>query len=211
MKTEALVELLARGAGPAPRAVTARRLGPAAACGLAASALLALGLYGPLPAPMYGSLVPWMKLAYAAALALAAAWLTACLARPVARPGAPSCTVAGVIAVMGASGALALLRAEPGTRGAELLGVSWSSCPWSVLVLSLPALAATLWAVRGLAPARPAAAGFASGVFAGALGALGYSLSCPEASAAFVALWYTAGIGLAGTVGAVLGTRVLRW
>jgi len=75
----------------------------------------------------------------------------------------------------------------------------------------LPALAAALWAVRGLAPTRPWAAGFAAGLLAGSVGAFGYSLSCPEASPAFVAAWYTLGIVLTGAVGAALGPRVLRW
>jgi len=91
------------------------------------------------------------------------------------------------------------------------LGSSWLSCPWNVLALSLPGLGAALWAVRGLAPTRPRAAGFAAGMFAGALGALGYALACQEGSAAFVAVWYTLGIGLTGGLGALLGPRVLRW
>jgi hypothetical protein len=46
---------------------------------------------------------------------------------------------------------------------------------------------------------------------AGALGALGYALSCEESSPAFVAVWYTAGVALVGLLGAALGPRVLRW
>jgi hypothetical protein len=80
-----------------------------------------------------------------------------------------------------------------------------------VLALSLPALAAALWAVRGLAPTCPRRAGVAAGILAGAIGAIGYSLHCPEASIAFVAVWYTAGITLAGVIGAALGPLVLRW
>lgn len=211
MKTDELIELLARGAGPAPRAVAARRLVPAAALGVAASALLALGLFGPIPADLYGSPAPWIKLAYAAALAVAAAWWAARLARPAAPVVVPRRAVLAVFAAMGAVGVTMLIGTEPGLRTEALLGHSWSTCPWSVLGLSLPGLGFALWAVRGLAPTRPVTAGLACGLFAGALGALGYSLSCPEVSPAFVALWYSLGIGLAGVVGAVLGPRVLRW
>ena len=211
MKTDELIEMLARGAGPAPRAVVARRLAPAAALGLAASALLALALFGPVPAAMYDSAAPWIKLGYAASLALAAGWLTSRLARPVARLRLPQRAVAVVFGAMGAFGLAALIAASPGERGVALLGVSWSTCPWNVLALSLPALIATLWAVRGLAPTRPRAAGFAAGLFAGALGAFGYALSCPEVSPTFVALWYSLGILLSGAVGAFAGPRVLRW
>jgi hypothetical protein len=211
MKTEALIELLARGAGAAPRAVAARRLIPAAGLGLAAGTLLALVLFGPIPMAMYGSPAPWIKFAYAASLALAAGWLAAGLARPVARLAAPRRAVLAVFGTMGALGLAALLGTEPGDRPAALLGHSWSTCPLSVLALSLPALACLLWAVRGLAPTRPAAAGFAAGLSAGSLGAFAYALSCPEASPAFVALWYSLGIGMSGVAGAWLGPRVLRW
>jgi hypothetical protein len=80
-----------------------------------------------------------------------------------------------------------------------------------VLLLSLPALAAALWALRGLAPTRPRAAGLAAGLLAGGLGAAGYALSCTELSPAFVAVWYSLGIALAGGLGASLGPWALRW
>jgi hypothetical protein len=85
------------------------------------------------------------------------------------------------------------------------------TCPWSVFLLSLPALAATLALLRQRAPTRLRAAGAAAGLFAGALGAAGYALSCTEESAAFVAVWYTLGIVLSTALGALLGPRVLRW
>jgi hypothetical protein len=211
MKTDALIELLARGAGPAPRAVAARRLVPVAALGLLASVLLALSVIGPIPASMYSTSAPWMKLAYAGSLAGAAGWLTARLARPIARLTAPRGTVLAVVGTMGLLGLLAWVATPDNQRMLALLGNSWSTCPWNVAAFSLPALTGSLWAVRGLAPTRPRAAGFAAGLFAGAVGAFGYALSCPEQSAAFVAVWYTLGIGLTGLLGALLGPRVLRW
>jgi hypothetical protein len=211
MRTDAFIELLARGAGPAPRVVAARRLAPAAGLGLLLSALLALTLIGPIPASMYATPVPWMKLAYAGTLAAAAGWLTARLARPIARLALPRGLVLAVIGAMGLLGLAALIATPSGDRMAALLGHSWLTCPWNVLAFSLPALAAALWAVRGLAPTQPRAAGFAAGLFAGAVGACGYALSCPEVSAAFVAVWYTLGIGLTGLLGARLGPRMLRW
>ena len=82
---------------------------------------------------------------------------------------------------------------------------------WAVFVLSLPALAAALWAVRGLAPTRPRATGLAAGLLADAAGAAGYALACVEPSTLFIAISYTLGIGLCGALGAALGPRVLRW
>jgi hypothetical protein len=70
---------------------------------------------------------------------------------------------------------------------------------------------ASLWALRGLAPTRPRAAGLAAGLLAGAIGAFAYALACHEVSVAFVALWYSLGIALSGALGALLGPRLLRW
>jgi hypothetical protein len=211
MKTDTLIDLLARDAGPAPRAVVTRRLSPAAAAGLMASGLAAIGVFGLIPAAMFATAVPWTKMAYAVALAIAAGWLTARLSRPAASIARPQLALVAVAISMAVVGAVSLMSQPEGDRAAALLGHSWFSCPWSVLVLSLPALAAVLWAVRGLAPTRPRAAGLSAGLLAGSLGAVGYSLSCPEASPAFVAVWYSLGIALTGAFGAALGPRVLRW
>jgi hypothetical protein len=116
-----------------------------------------------------------------------------------------------VVVAMVLLGTLTLLAAPAGERLETMLGHSWARCPINVLTLSLPALAGALWALRGLAPTRPRAAGLAAGLLAGALGALGYALSCTEVSPAFIAIWYSLGIGLAGTLGAALGPRILRW
>jgi hypothetical protein len=211
MKTDTLIDLLARGAGPAPRALAARRLSQAAIAGWLLSAWAAIAVFGAIPSGMFATATPWMKMAYAGGLALAAGWWTARLSRPAASAVRPRRAVVAVVFAMAAWGAASLMSLPSGDRLGGLLGHSWFSCPWSVLALSLPALAAALWAVRGLAPTRPRSAGFAAGVMAGSVGAFGYALSCPEASPAFVAVWYTLGIVLTGAVGAVAGARVLRW
>lgn len=211
MKTDALIDLLARDAGPAPRALAARRLSPAAAAGLLVSAAIAIAWFGAIPVQMFATAVPWTKMAYAGALALAAGWLTARLSRPAAPIAQPRRLTVLVLLSMALVGGVSLASTPAGTRMDAVFGESWLTCPWSVLALSVPALAASLWAVRGLAPTRLRAAGFAAGLLAGSVGAFGYSLSCPEASPAFVAIWYTLGIAFTGAVGAALGPRVLRW
>lgn len=211
MKTDDLITLLARGAGPAPHLAMAPRLVPVALAGVLLSAVLAVGALGAIPAEMYGTPAPWMKLAYAGALAAAGGWLTARLARPVAALAAPVRAALAAVGLMLALGGVVLATTPPGQRLAALLGPSWLTCPWSVFLLSLPTLAATLALLRRLAPTRLRAAGFGAGLFAGALGAAGYALSCTEDSAAFVAVWYTLGIALSAGLGALLGPRVLRW
>jgi hypothetical protein len=211
MKTTDLIDMLATKAGAAPRAIAARRLSPALAIGLLVSIAATLLLLGPIPSALWTDPAPWIKIVYAGGLVAGAAWLTARLGRPVARIGTPVLLVTAVAAAMAALGALTLLGTPLGARLAAVLGHSWARCPINILLLSLPALAGTLWALRGLAPTRPRLAGMAAGLTAGGIGAFAYALSCTELSPAFVAVWYSLGVALAGGLGAMLGPRVLRW
>lgn len=211
MKTEELISLLARGAGAAPRGVVARRLGCAMSLGLAAGVGMAFVWPGFIPAEMYLYPAPWFKLSYATVLAAAALWLASRLARPGARTEAPAVTTALVVLTAAMTGLSAWQATPPEARMGGLLGHSWWDCPWFVLTISLPALAALLWAMRGLAPTHTRAAGFAAGLLAGAMGAGAYALACTELAVSFVAAWYTLGILMTGALGALLGPRVLRW
>lgn len=211
MKTDQLIAMLAQGAGAAPRAPVARRLGPASLAGVLASAALALSSFGPLPTELWQAGAPWFKLAYALAGALAAGGLALRLASPVPRARGPAGAVLAVGIVVAAIGLDAAWIAPAGQRLGPLLGHSWLQCPFSVLALSLPALAGGLWALRAGAVTRPRAAGAAVGLLAGALGAAGYALACTELALSFVALWYSLGMALAAALGAALGPRVLRW
>jgi hypothetical protein len=211
MKTNDLIGALATGAGPAPRAVALLRLAPVALGGLLAAALGALGLLGGVPADMWFGPALWTKLAYAGALVLAAGWLAARLGRPAADARTAQRAVLAVVGLMALAGVAAYAATPPAGRGVALFGHSWLRCPWAVLGLSLPALAGAFWALRGLAPTRPRAAGLACGLFAGALGAAGYALACTEQSPTFIALWYSAGIAMSAAIGAGLGPRLLRW
>ena len=211
MKTDELIGLLATGAGPAPRAVAARRLVPAMALGLLASAVVAIAVIGLVPRDLFAAPAWWLKLAYAVALAGAAGWLAARLGRPAAPTRLAWAGVAVVVLAMAAIGAAQLGASEASQRLVLWLGHSWRTCPSTVFGLSLPALALAFWAFRGLAPTKPRRAGLAAGLLAGAVGAAGYALACTEVSMAFVATWYTLGIAATGALGALLGPRLLRW
>jgi hypothetical protein len=211
MKTEQLIDMLAKDAGPAPKAHVERRLWPVALMGLGASALFGVLVIGLVPMSVMMQMGWWVKLAYAVALVAVGGWLTARLARPAASLGAPQMALMVVLALMGLLGLWAWWATMPELRLAELLGHSWKTCPRNVVLLAVPPMAAAFWALRGLAPTRPRLAGAAAGFFAGALGALAYSLSCEEIAFSFVAVWYTIGVGVSALLGALLGPRLLRW
>lgn len=211
MKTQALIDLLAQDAGPAPRRVAAQRLWPAVFVGLVFSVAVAVGVLGMLPLEAFAGPSPWFKLVYAGVLAAAAASWAARLGRPLMHTQLSARLVVATLAVMALVGLVSWLLQPDGQRLQALMGQTAMTCPALVFGLSLPALAGTLIAMRGLAPLRPVPAGLAAGLLAGAVGALGYSLHCPEQSAAFVAVWYTLGMALTAALGALLGPWVLRW
>jgi len=211
MKTQELIELLARRAGPVASRAVQRRLAGAALAGLVAATVVViagLGVNLQIGA-MGGPLI--QKLAYVGALVLAAGWLTDRASRPGAPLGAAVAVVMGIVLTMACVAFVTLLNAPAGQAGSLLLGSSWSTCPWRIALLSAPALALLLWAIRTLAPPNGQVAGFAAGLLAGAVGALAYSLYCTETSPAFVLVWYSSGALISALAGAAFGSRLLTW
>ena len=92
-----------------------------------------------------------------------------------------------------------------------VLGNSWSVCPFRIALLSAPMFAASIWAMRGLAPTNQILAGAALGLFSGALGASIYGLHCPELAPPFLAIWYVLGILIPTILGSAIGRPLLRW
>lgn len=211
MKTSQLIDVLARGAGTAPRGVIGRRLGPALGFGMAASvgiSVLGLGL-NPVLFDMGSALA--LKLAYVAGLTMSAAWLVARLSRPGASWRGALIAAAFVLACMGVPALISWLQADAARQVELLYGQSWAVCPWRVAALSTPGLLLGVRAVRGLAPTRLRLAGAAAGLTAGGLGAFGYALHCPEVSPVFVLTWYTLGMLVPAVLGAIVGPNLLRW
>jgi hypothetical protein len=119
--------------------------------------------------------------------------------------------VAIPIVAMWLLAAIALLGAPPQARVALLLGRTASVCPFLIAAIASPLLVAFIWALRGLAPTRLRLTGAACGFAAGSLGALVYTLHCPELAAPFLGLWYLLGILIPTALGACFGPRLLRW
>jgi hypothetical protein len=214
VRTDELIRMLATGAEPVSFRPPGRRLASGLVPAAIASTVLmamALGLNPELAAtaadPMF-----WVKLGLGGAV-LCAGWL-ACvrLSQPGAKLGSGPAAIA-LAAVLGIwmLAALAIAAAGPDQRSALWWGQTWAGCPWNIAALSAPALAATLWAMRGLAPTRLRRAGAAAGLLSGALGALVYTLHCPELAAPFIAVWYLVGMAIPTVAGATLGARALRW
>ena len=213
MNTDELVSLLAANAAPVDRNAVARRLGLALACGSLGAALLlaaALGVradLGEMPlSPMF-----WLKLAFPACLAVAGVAAAARLSRPGMRFDGVWAGLALPVLLVWLMALEAFVSAAPAQRPALVFGESWASCPFNIAMLSIPAFIAIFWAMKGLAPTRPALAGAGAGLLAGAVGAFVYAFHCTEMTAPFLAIWYLAGMAIPALVGTLLGPRLLRW
>ena len=213
METEKLIAMLAQEPQPVARGVVVRRYGAVLAVGTVGAALLMLAFLGLRPdlAEAARDSMFWVKLALPVALAAVALVAATRLSRPGVRVGYAAEAVLVPIGAIWALAGIALASAAPGERMALVMGETWASCPISIAFLSVPAFAAAFWAMKGLAPTRPAVAGAFSGLLAGAVGASVYCLHCPEMAPPFLGTWYLLGMALPVAAGAMLGPRLLRW
>jgi hypothetical protein len=72
------------------------------------------------------------------------------------------------------------------------------------------AVALVLWLRRG-APVAPNAAGFYTGVAAGALGSFAYGLSCPFDTIGHLGLWHVAPVAVSAVLGRLAVPLLIRW
>ena len=93
----------------------------------------------------------------------------------------------------------------------RLIGSNSRICMTAISLMSLPLLAAALIGLRRGAPARPAIAGAVAGMLSAGLAATLYASHCTDDSPLFVATWYTIATALVAAVGALAGSRLLRF
>lgn len=213
MNTDDLISRLSQNVSPVPRRAVGWRLGIGIALGgLVSAALVALvlGIRPDLGLAMRGTAF-WVKWSYTLSLAVAAVVMVVQLARPDSARLRWAWLLVVPVSLLAILGVAELARTPPGEWLAMWLGHSWMICPWLVLALAMPIFIGLLWSFRRLAPTRLRAAGAAAGLAAGAFAATVYCMHCPEVSAIFVLTWYSLGILLAASLGALLGPRLLRW
>ncbi len=211
MKTDDLIDMLARDVEPAERPRWRRKLALTAFVGLVVA--LALMVIGGFVRPDIGAArMPVMMKAMFSALAAA---LMLPIAVRLMMPGRPLgwrigavvlflaiCVVATVVALMGE---------EPDQRMNAWMGGGFPWCIVLIPLLAAPTAAGLLWLMRAFAPTRLMMAGAAIGAFSGGVGAMAYAMYCPVDSVAFVTTWYVLAIAICAVLGAVIGAKVLRW
>ena len=212
MRTDDLIAQLSSDLAPVKSGAVARVLLLSAGVGILASIALMLGHLGLRYdfATAITSFGLWMKVTYTFAIAGFGLWLVERAGRPGADMTRPMTMLA--LPVLAIALLAALQLSAPGADVHRMMmGSSSDVCATNILLVAAPTLLAVFWALRQLAPTRLTLAGAGAGLFAGAAGATVYAFHCVEATAPFIAVWYTLGIALTTALGAFLGRFLLRW
>jgi hypothetical protein len=115
------------------------------------------------------------------------------------------------IVVVSVVGSTLLWLAPNELRHPMIFGKSWDVCSRNIAMLSIPIFLASVLIARQSAPTRLRFTGAMLGFFAGAVGAMIYSLHGSEMSPSFLMVWYVLGMLIPTAAGALLGPRLLAW
>jgi len=212
MDTDQLIRTLAADNSHRPRPV-----GFVLALALLAAAPVSLLMFvtelGVRPDVMSAMHNPFFDLKFAITLALASAAITVALhlSRPEAslRGWLWLLMIPVGLLVAGISGEMMMPQRLP--MMVRLVGNNSKVCMTAVPLMALPLLVAALIGLRHGAPTRPAIAGAMAGLLSAGLAATLYASHCEDDSPLFVATWYTIATAMVTAIGALLGSRVLRF
>jgi hypothetical protein len=211
MKTDDLIDMLARNVEPAERPKWRMRMMLTLLGGLVIALALVITFMG--MRPDIGT-ATWAVLLKAAFSAAAAATILP-LAMRLMRPGAPiGWRLAAVLIFAGVSLLAAFIALMGMPSEARIHAWMGGGFPWCIVLIPLlaaPAAALMVWLARSLAPTRLTLSGAAIGGLSGGLGAIAYAMYCPVDSVAFVTTWYVVAIAICAAHGAVIGSKLLRW
>jgi hypothetical protein len=212
MDTDQLIRTLA-----ADNAYRARPVGFVLALLLLAAAPVSLVMFfaelGVRPDVMTAVHDPFFDLKFAVTLALAAAAITVALhlSRPEAslRGFVWLFMVPAGLLIAGISGEMMMPQRLP--MMTRMIGSNSKVCMTAVPMMSLPLLAASLIGLRHGATTRPALEGAMAGLLSAGLAATIYASHCTDDSPLFVAAWYTLSAALVTVIGALVGSKVLKF
>jgi hypothetical protein len=211
VKTDQLIDVLARGVEPAERPRWRRRLALTLLAGLAVAVLLVVIGFGIRPDIGVARMPVMMKAMFSAAAAAAMLPLAARLMRPGRPLGWRIAAIVVFVGVCALATLVALMGEMPERRLEMWLGGGFPWCLVLVPILAAPTAAGLLWLMRSFAPTQLTLTGAGIGALSGGIGAMAYSMACPVDSVAFVTTWYVLAIALCAAVGAVIGAKLLRW
>jgi hypothetical protein len=212
MKTDDLINAIAADAETA-RAPIARIVWIGAGVGVVVTALLYLSLL-PVRPDLMSAMGDWhflLKWAFSLTLLGTALALMLRLARPQSIPGLDWLLLFGAPVVLTLGVVTEMFAIPSSTWFPTMVGTNAWGCIIFVPILSALPLIVMLLVLRQGATTRPALAGAVAGLVAAGIAATFYATHCQNDSPLFLAAWYVLATLFVAAVGAVLGTRLLRW
>lgn len=152
-----------------------------------------------------------LKFAVTLALAIAAIAVSLHLSRPEASLRGFGWLLLAPVGILAAGIGGEMMTPQRLPMMTRLVGKNSWVCMTAIPLLSLPMLIGALIGLRHGAPARPAIAGAVAGMISAGLAATLYASHCTDDSPLFVATWYTLATGLVTAVGALAGSKLLRY
>lgn len=212
MKTEQLIRTLA-----ADNAHRARPVGLVLALALLAAAPVAVAMFlaglGVRPDVMTAMHNPFFNLKFVETLALAVSAIVVSLhlSRPEASVKGWGWLLLIPVGILAGGVAVEMMMPQKVPMMTRLIGSNSRVCLTAIPLMSLPLLAAALIGLRHGAPTRPAIAGAIAGLLSAGLAATLYASHCTDDSPLFVVTWYTIATALVAAVGALVGSKVLKF
>lgn len=213
MKTNDLVRVLSTNVEPvSPRRVD-RELAGAIVVGAAVVLGLALIARGIRPDihDLHAFIFLLLKVGFAAVVVVWGSVYLIRLARPGGEVKAPIMGAAWPLIGIALLALISLLAAPLWHWQSMAMEEGWLECLISIPLIAIVPFAVVVWELRRMAPTNLVRAGALAGLVAGGTSAIGYALHCTDDSLPFIALWYGGTIVLCTLVGAILGSRLLRW
>jgi hypothetical protein len=152
-----------------------------------------------------------LKFAVTLALAIAAIAVSLHLSRPEASLRGFGWLLLAPVGILAAGIGGEMMMPQRLPMMTRLVGKNSWVCMTAIPLLSLPMLIGALIGLRHGAPARPAIAGGIAGMLSAGLAATLYASHCTDDSPLFVATWYTLATALVTAVGALAGSKLLRY
>jgi hypothetical protein len=213
MKTDELISLLATQIEPVDSRRLRRKDRVALAGGCLASLVICAAVLKINPTLSHIVVEPmfWVREFFCVTLGVTGILAVTRLGSPGRRMGFLPFGFLLPVLVLWSLAAVALLSSPSHERISLILGRTARACPFLIVLLAAPLLIAFIGILRGRAPTHLRTTGAAAGFAAGSLGAVAYTLHCPELAAPFIGVWYLSGILLSAALGALIGTRLLRW
>ena len=213
MKTDELIDLLGTNLEPVKGGSLRNTLMVALAVGAAVASCVMLAIFGwPTDALAGGNPGPKiLTLAFALGLVSAGASFLIGSVRPGERGRKPLILIGVLFLALSSAGGVALVLAHPAAWSGMIFGPQWAACLICIPLFAVAPFASLIWALRKGAPTNLMRTGAVAGLVAGALGAAVFAFHHPGGSIPFIALWYGGSILLCALVGAITGSRLLRW